>query len=70
MLKINRIKGVRKELPYVKQTVPGSNSSNEGCRCKEAFHYQIAGDKGAVVTEYGVYHQNEGNRFTNPNVKF
>jgi hypothetical protein len=37
---------------------------------KEAFHYQIAGDKGAVVTEYGVYHQNEGNRFTNPNVKF
>ena len=37
---------------------------------KEAFHYQIAGDKGAVVTEYGVYHQNEGNRFTNPGVKF
>ncbi len=37
---------------------------------KEAFHYQIAGDEGAIVTEYGVYHQNEGNRFTNPNVKF
>ncbi len=37
---------------------------------KEAFHSQIAGDEGAVVTEYGVYHQNEGNRFTNPNVKF
>lgn len=37
---------------------------------KQAFHYQIAGPEGAVVTEYGVYHQNEGNRYTNPNVKF
>ena len=37
---------------------------------KEAFHYQIAGPEGAVVTEYGVHHQNDGNRYTNPDVKF
>lgn len=37
---------------------------------KQAFHYQIAGPEGAVVTEYGVRHQNEGNRYTNPDVKF
>jgi len=35
-----------------------------------AYHFQIAGPEGAVITEYGSYHQNEGNRFTNPNVKF
>lgn len=35
-----------------------------------AFHYQIGGPQGAVVTEYGVYHQNDGNRYTNPDVKF
>lgn len=35
-----------------------------------AKHYQIAGPQGAVVTEYGSFHQNEGNVFTNPNVKF
>lgn len=35
-----------------------------------AKHYQIAGPEGAVVTEYGSFHQNEGNAFTNPNVKF
>lgn len=35
-----------------------------------AKHYQIAGPEGAVVTEYGSFHQNEGNVYTNPAVKF
>lgn len=35
-----------------------------------AKHYQIAGPRGAVVTEYGSFHQNEGNVYTNPAVKF
>ena len=36
----------------------------------EARHYQIAGPEGAVVTEYGSYHSNDNNRFTNPKVGF
>lgn len=36
----------------------------------EARHYQIAGPQGAIIAEYGSYHQNEGNRFTNPKVAF
>ncbi len=36
----------------------------------ESSHYQIAGDKGAVVTEYGAFHSNDNNRYTNPNVGF
>ncbi len=35
-----------------------------------AFHSQIAGPEGAIVAEFGTYHQNEGNRFTNPDVTF
>ena len=35
----------------------------------ESSHYQIAGDKGAVVTEYGAFHSNDNNRYTNPNVE-
>ncbi len=34
----------------------------------EAFHFQIAGPEGAVVCEYGTYHQNDGNRFTNKKI--
>ena len=35
-----------------------------------AKHFMIAGPKGAIVTEYGTFHDNAGLRFTNPNVKF
>ena len=35
-----------------------------------SFHYQIAGPEGAVVTEYGSYHNTPGNRYTNPKVGF
>lgn len=35
-----------------------------------ARHSQIAGPRGAVVTEYGAFHGNNAQRFTNPNVKF
>ena len=36
----------------------------------ESRHYQIAGPEGAVVTEYGAFHSNDNNRYTNPDVKF
>lgn len=35
-----------------------------------ARHYQIAGPEGAIVTEYGAFHCQDGVKFTNPNVKF
>ncbi len=35
-----------------------------------ARHYQIAGPLGAVVTEYGSFHSQDGVKFTNPSVKF
>ena len=35
-----------------------------------ARHYQIAGPEGAVVTEYGAFHSNDNNRYTNPSVGF
>lgn len=35
-----------------------------------ARHYQIAGPEGAVVTEYGTFHSNDNNRYTNPSVGF
>ena len=35
-----------------------------------AKHFMIAGPEGAIVTEYGTFHDNEGLRFTNPGVKF
>ena len=35
-----------------------------------AKHYQIAGPEGAVVTEYGAFHSNDNNRYTNPSVGF
>lgn len=35
-----------------------------------AKHFMLAGPEGAIVTEFGTFHDNEGLRFTNPNVKF
>jgi D-lyxose ketol-isomerase len=35
-----------------------------------AKHFMIAGPQGAIVTEYGTFHDNAGLRFTNPKVKF
>ncbi len=36
----------------------------------EAKHFMIAGPEGAVVTEYGAFHSNDNNRYTNPKVGF
>lgn len=35
-----------------------------------AKHFMIAGPSGAIVTEYGTFHDNAGLRFTNTGVKF
>lgn len=35
-----------------------------------ARHFMLAGDEGAIVTEYATFHDNAGLRFTNPDVKF
>jgi len=36
----------------------------------EAKHFMLAGPDGAIVTEYATFHDNDGLRFTNPDVKF
>jgi len=36
----------------------------------EAKHFMVAGPDGAIVTEFGTYHDNAGLRFTHPNVTF
>ncbi|MDO5981127.1 hypothetical protein [Flavivirga spongiicola] len=36
----------------------------------EAPHFMLAGDQGAVVSEYANYHDGAALRFTNPNVSF
>jgi D-lyxose ketol-isomerase len=35
-----------------------------------AKHFMIAGPQGTIVTEYATFHDGEGLRFTNPDVKF
>lgn len=35
-----------------------------------AKHFMIAGPQGAIVSEYATFHDGDGLRFTNPNVKF
>jgi hypothetical protein len=35
-----------------------------------AKHFMIAGPQGAIVSEYGTFHDGDGLRFTNPGVKF
>lgn len=35
-----------------------------------AKHFMVGGPEGAIVTEYGTFHDNDGLRFTNPKVKF
>ncbi len=36
----------------------------------ESSHYMIGGPDGACVTEYGAFHSNDNNRYTNPKVGF
>lgn len=35
----------------------------------EAFHFMVAGPEGALVTEYGTFHDMDGLRFSNPKAK-
>ena len=35
-----------------------------------AKHFMMGGSSGALVTEYGSFHDNDGLRFSNPGVKF
>ncbi len=35
-----------------------------------AMHWMMGGDEGAIVTEYATYHDGDGLKFSNPNVKF
>lgn len=35
-----------------------------------AKHFMMGGPQGAIVSEYASFHDNDGLRFTNPNVKF
>jgi hypothetical protein len=35
----------------------------------EAFHFMVAGQEGALVTEYGTFHDMDGLRFSNPKAK-
>lgn len=37
---------------------------------KESPHFLMAGDEGAIITEYGTYHDGAGLRFSNPKVQF
>ena len=34
------------------------------------MHWMMAGDEGAIVTEFATYHDGDGLKFSNPNVKF
>ena len=34
-----------------------------------AFHFMVAGPEGALVTEYGTFHDMAGLRFSNPQAK-
>lgn len=36
---------------------------------QEAPHFQVAGPKGAIVSEYASYHSNDALRFRNPDIK-
>lgn len=36
----------------------------------ESPHFLMAGDEGAIITEYGTYHDGAGLRFRNPGAKF
>jgi hypothetical protein len=36
----------------------------------KAKHFMMAGPEGAIVTEFGTFHDNAGLRFSNPKVKF
>jgi len=36
---------------------------------REAWHFMVAGPEGAIVTEYGTFHDMDGLRFSNPKAK-
>ena len=51
----------------LKHVTPGELDS---LKLATAKHFMMAGPHGAIVTEYGTFHDNAGLRFTNPKVKF
>ena len=51
---------------FVKQEVDQVVSLKEA----ESSHFLLAGENGAIITEFATYHDGEGLRFTNPKVVF
>ncbi len=50
-----------------KKLLPGEVATLDEAGSK---HWMMAGKKGAIVTEYATYHDDDGLRFSNPNVVF
>ncbi|MGV8134293.1 MAG: hypothetical protein AB2L20_03685 [Mangrovibacterium sp.] len=59
-------KGYITSLNFVRQNVDEVISLKK----IESPHFLLAGENGAIVTEYATYHDGAGLRFTNPNVVF
>ncbi len=69
--------------PALLEKIPASQRNLVKCRhCKplkideladlnrlEAWHFMVAGPEGALVTEYGTFHDMDGLRFSNPKAK-
>ncbi len=50
-----------------KRLLPGEPGKLEAVG---TMHWMIGGDEGAIVSEYASYHDGEGIKFSNPNIKF
>ncbi len=69
--------GIEEGTPDVDERIPPSHRKYATARTEkqllpgeEQWHCMKACGQGAIVTEYGTYHDNAGRRFSHPDVKF
>jgi D-lyxose ketol-isomerase len=66
---INKIPKSQRDLVKSRRCLPLGIDEMGDLNRLEAFHFMVAGPEGALVTEYGTFHDMDGLRFSNPKAK-
>ncbi len=66
---LNKIPASQRELVHARRCQPLEVDEIGHLDRLTAWHFMVAGPEGALVTEYGTFHDMDGLRFSNPNAK-
>jgi hypothetical protein len=66
---LDKIPASQRSLVHSRHCTPLGIDELADLNRREAWHFMVAGPEGALVTEYGTFHDMDGLRFSNPKAK-